>query len=54
METHALATGCYVSGGTSRTNDEIATGTVSFNSSGALSSVAMSPAAVTFNSSDLA
>jgi flagellar hook protein FlgE len=47
--THAIAQGSEVSGGTAGTNDEIATGTVTFNSSGALQSVAMPPAAVTFN-----
>ncbi|MEO8875811.1 MAG: flagellar hook protein FlgE [Polyangiaceae bacterium] len=48
-ETHAIASGKDVAGGTPGTNTEIGTGTLSFNSSGALNSVAMSPAAVTFN-----
>jgi len=48
-EAHAMASGSDVTGGTPGKNTEIGTGTVTFNSSGALSSVAMSPAAVTFN-----
>ena len=48
-DVHAIAAGSDVAGGTPGTNDEIATGTVTFNSSGALQSVAMGPAAVTFN-----
>ncbi|MEO7109540.1 MAG: flagellar hook protein FlgE [Polyangiaceae bacterium] len=47
--THAIAQGSEVSGGTAGVNDEIATGTMSFNSSGALQTSTTGPAAVTFN-----
>ncbi|MEO8800741.1 MAG: flagellar hook protein FlgE [Polyangiaceae bacterium] len=48
-DVHAIASGNDVAGGTPGTNDEIATGTVAFNTSGALQTVAMGPANVTFN-----
>jgi flagellar hook protein FlgE len=47
--THAIAQGSEVTGGTAGVNDEIATGTLTFNSSGALQSSTMTPASVTFN-----
>jgi flagellar hook protein FlgE len=48
-DVHAIAAGSEVSGGTAGTNDEIGTGSLQFNSSGALQSVTMPSAAVTFN-----
>lgn len=48
-DVHAIASGNDVAGGTPGTNSEIATGNVTFNTSGALQSVAMPAANVTFN-----